>query len=235
MRLSSVINHGKRTLKYHIESVKPIQSPEELVDKHFKSWSDLNHVNFQLFKSLARELSGKPAFIVETGTSAYGTDSTRFWDSYIRKFGGKIISIDIRENAGIQLKFQLHKNTELVTSDSVKYLKNHPFDNVDLYYFDSADVDWASPEFSINHGLAELLAVVDNLKPGMVIVFDDTPKSENYVEEHLRKYVMDFQQRRGFFPGKGSLAIKMLAEKFNLQVLHHEYAYACKIMNRIQN
>lgn len=230
MHLSTIVNHAKRVIKYRLEFLIPIHTPDQLVEQHFKSWSDLTHVNIGLFKVVARELAGKPTFILETGTSAYGTDSTRFWNSYIKKYGGKVISVDIRENAGIQLKFQLHKNSELVTSDSVEYLKNHPFNDVDLYYFDSADVDWASPEFSINHGLAELLAVVENLKPGTIVVFDDTPKSEFYVEEHLRSDVLKFHQTRGYFPGKGSLAIKILEERFNLSVLHHEYAYACRIL-----
>lgn len=230
MRLSTIINHGKRTAKYHFELKKRVDFPEELVERHFKSWSDINHVNFSLFKIIVRELAGRPAFILETGTSAYGTDSTRFWNSYIKKFGGKVISVDIRKDAGILLKYNLSKKTELVTSDSVEYLQNHHFGYVDLYYFDSADVNWASPEFSMNHGLAELLAVVDKLEAGQIVVFDDTPKSELYVENHLKHFVLEFFEKNGFFPGKGSLAQKILEEKFDLKVLHHEYAYACKII-----
>lgn len=230
MRISTIHNHAKRVFKYRFELAFAPNSIEELVHRHFKSWSDLRHVNFTLFKILAEELAGKPTFILETGTSAYGTDSTRFWNSYITKFGGKVISVDIREKAGILLKYQLNKNTKLETSDSVKYLKENPYTDVDLYYFDSADVDWASPEFSINHGLQELLAVVDLLKPGKIVVFDDTPISENYVETHLREPVLSFKKQHGFYPGKGSLAIKILEEKFKIQVLHHEYAFACKIV-----
>lgn len=233
MRISSIVNHAKRVLKYRSELARTTQTPENLVDQHFKSWSELGHVNFQLFKVLAKELGGKPAFILETGTSAYGTDSTRFWNSYVAKFGGKVISVDIRANAGIQLKYQLNKRTELVTSDSVTYLREHPFENVDLYYFDSADVDWASPNFSMNHGLQELIEVIDLLKPGMIIVFDDTPKNETYVEEHLRDNVIEFWRNNNYYPGKGSLAIKAINDKFTIEVLHHEYAFACKILNRL--
>lgn len=168
---------------------------------------------------------------METGTSAYGTDSTRFWNSYISNYGGKVISVDIRENAGIQLRYQLNKNTKLETSDSVKYLKANPYTDVDLYYFDSADVDGASPEFSINQGLQELLAVVDVLRPGKIVVFDDTPRSEKFVEPHLQESVIAFKEEHGYYPGKGSLAIKILEEKFRIQVLHHKYAYACRILD----
>ena len=229
MRISTIRNHVVRVLKYRIELAWQPRSIDTLVRRHFKSWSDLNHVNFTLFEILAKELAGKPAFILETGTSAYGTDSTRFWNSYISKFGGKVISVDIRENAGIQLKYQLNRNTKLETSDSVKYLKENPYKDVDLYYFDSADVDWASPEFSINHGLQEELAIVDLLKPGTIVVFDDTPRSEKYVETHLKEIVLSYKDKHGLYPGKGSLAIKFLEDNFKIKVLHHEYAYACRI------
>lgn len=230
MQLLSILNHASRVIKYRYELAQKNQSPEVLVKKHFKSWSDPKHVNYKLFEILAQELSGKPAFIVETGTSAWGTDSTRFWNTYTTKFGGKVISIDIRDNAGIQLKYQLNRNTQLITSDSVTFLQEHPNWNVDLYYFDSADVDWLAPDFSINHGLQELRAVADYLNPGTIVVFDDTPISEKYVEDHLKSILLNFYELHGYFPGKGPKAIAYLREKFEIQILHHEYAFAAKII-----
>jgi len=230
MQVLSMLNHAKRVIKYRYELSKRIQNPEILVKQHFKSWSNPNHVNYRLFEILTHELAGRPAFIIETGTSAWGTDSTRFWNTYTTKFGGKVISIDIREKAGIQLKYQMNKNTQLITSDSVRYLKDHPSSNVDLYYFDSADVDWLAPDFSINHGLQELLAVEEYLSPGTIVVFDDTPINEEHVEDHLRDTVLNFYELHGYFPGKGSKAITYLQEKFEIQVLHHEYAFAARII-----
>ena len=233
MRINSIIKHLNRIIKYRLELAIPTNSVEKLVERHFKSWSDMNHVNFQLFNLLGRELGGKPAFIVETGTSAWGTDSTRFWNSYVSKYGGRVISVDIRPNAGVQLKYQLNKRTQLVTCDSVQYLRENQHKNVSLYYFDSADVDWSLPDFAIKHGLEETLAVIENLKSGTIVVFDDTPKNQEFVEEHLRETVKKFHESKGFFPGKGPLAIKALQEKYKIEVLHHEYSFACKILSRI--
>lgn len=233
MKLASILNHSKRILKYKYELAIPNQTPESLVVRHFSFWSELDHVNFKLFKILSTELSGKPAFILETGTSAWGTDSTRFWNTYVSKFGGKVISVDLRNNAGIQLRHQLSKKTTLVTSDSVKYLKENPFTDVDLYYFDSADVDWSEPKFAIRHGLEETNAVLNLLKPGTIVVFDDTPKNENYVEEHLKEIVRVHYENEGFYPGKGPLAIRALQEVYEIEVLHHEYSFACRILSKI--
>lgn len=232
MRLSTVIQHIKRVARYKAEILTSSRKLDDVVFTHFRNWSGLDHVNFELFKIITRELGGKPANIVETGTSAWGTDSTRYWNTYITLFGGHLTSVDIRPEAGILLKHQLSRNTDLVTSDSVDYLRKNKFNQVNVFYFDSADVDWSNPEFSIEHGLAELLAVIDDLEPNQIIIFDDTPKSHQYVEENLKPFVRRFEQEHGFTPGKGGKAIKLLMDNFEIKVLFHEYAFACRIISK---
>ena len=64
----------------------------------------------------------KTATDVETGTSAWGTDSTRLWDNYVTHYGGSFHSVDIRSEPARRLKGQVGKRTRLVTSDSVNFL-----------------------------------------------------------------------------------------------------------------
>src|SRR5437763_717199 len=69
-------------------------SPDELVCKHFGVRGELDHVNFPSLLETLRLLGGRPALIVETGSSAWGTDSSRLFDSYIASFGGNLWSVD---------------------------------------------------------------------------------------------------------------------------------------------
>jgi hypothetical protein len=93
-----------RYQKLHVSNI------EDLIQNHFSTWSEPDHLNRQIFYLALSALAGAPARIIETGTSAWGTDSTRLWDSYIRKFGGSFTSVDIRPEASQRLKWQLSKN-----------------------------------------------------------------------------------------------------------------------------
>ena len=65
-----------------------VTNPLDIVTNHFKYWSSLDHPNRKAFEIVVGEINGSAANIVETGTSAWGTDSTRLWDKYVTHYGG---------------------------------------------------------------------------------------------------------------------------------------------------
>ena len=69
--------------------------PHALCHDHFRLRSSLTHVNYDSMCYVIEALGGRPQTILETGMSAWGTDSTRLFDSYVRSFGGHLWSVDI--------------------------------------------------------------------------------------------------------------------------------------------
>jgi hypothetical protein len=212
----------------------------KLVEDHFsKAKTKEQHPNAVPVEKILGSLKGKPLHAIETGTSAWGLDSTRLFDDYIRKYGGFVNSVDIRPKAGELLlaKGPLSNGTHLHVGDSVKWLKEGMFQAirdsvlpmpvsggnghaaaeaaaivmthadanrlVDLWFLDSWDVNWDSPDICAFHGFSEVMAVLNpnivvdqeialdaalaqslallkdkdiTLKPGSYIWIDDTPK-----------------------------------------------------------
>lgn len=202
----------------------------DLVEGHFQFWSSETHVNRPAFEKVIEILGCKKANIIETGTSAWGTDSTRLWDSYIRKYGGSLITIDVRRRASQLLRGQLSKSTECVISDSVSYLaQNHKL-KADLYYLDSWDVDWQNPELAALHGLAEFRAIEGRLTKGNLILIDDTPKSICYIHPDYHVYALQYFNKHGVFPGKGAEIIKLLENDDRYITIFHEYAILLRMV-----
>jgi hypothetical protein len=152
---------------------------DTIFKEHFKD----HHVNYDIARLVLDELKGKPLHVVETGTSAWGLDSTRLWDTYINSFGGEVYSVDIREEAGLKLiekGGKLSPHTHLYVGDSVPWLKQigstigraherekekmtekEAKESIDVWFLDSCDVDWNEPDSAAFHGFAELMAILD--------------------------------------------------------------------------
>lgn len=191
---------------------------------HFQLWSDPSHINKPAFLKVIKFLNGKPARILETGTSAWGTDSTRLWDRYIQQYGGELVSIDIRHEPANRLKKHMNKRTTLLIGDSIKVLEQIKT-NFDLYFFDSFDLDLENPELSANHGYAEYLQIKNRLKIGDIIYIDDTPI--NF--EKLNEKSANFLNTHRVLPGKGAFVIPDLLASFEIEVMHHEYSFIAVI------
>lgn len=210
-----------------------IKNPSDIVFNHFKIWSDVDHINFKAFLLIVQMLGGKSAVILETGTSAWGTDSTRLWDRYIRIFGGSLTSVDIREEPSQRLKNQLSEKSILVVSDSVKFLKETYKDRANVYYLDSFDLDLNDPIPAALHGLKEYLAFRGSLEDGALIFIDDTPNKEWFDQlPIIPKHSISFLKKYGVYPGKGSLVLSEIQKDFHYEILLHEYAILIKIGGR---
>jgi hypothetical protein len=169
--------------------------------------------------------------LVETGTSAYGTDSSRLFDAFVDYHGGTFHSVDLDPVPSKRLIFQHSRQSHFYIGDSVNFLKDelgHQTKTVDLFYLDSFDVDWENPMAAAQHGLAEYKALYKYIKTGTVLVIDDTPATIEYIPKHFHKNTLKFLEEYGVLPGKGALILKELQEIKSVQVLSHEYNLVVK-------
>ncbi len=201
----------------------------QMIERHFGYWSSEHHENRLAFKIALEALEGKPANIVETGTSAWGTDSTRIWDTYIRKFGGNLHSVDIRGAASRALLLQTSRKTRLAVSDSVKFLAENPMPETNLYFLDSWDLDFSNPIPAALHGMMEFMAIKDQLKQGTLLFVDDTPTKVILEERNLMKDESEFERLFNCVPGKGALIKKYLDENISYEILHHGWSFLARI------
>ena len=129
-----------------------------------------------------------PITIVETGCLRLKNNfsdgqSTLLFDKYAqyRKNNSKVFTVDINPNATKICKEIVSENVSVHTGDSVGYLNQLTKDflkqgtNVSLFYLDSFDCDWKSPEQSSEHHLKELVSIKKILKKDTLIVVDDSP------------------------------------------------------------
>ena len=189
------------------------------------------HINYFTFTTLLDKLDGrKDLTIVETGTSANAVDSTTLWDSWIRKFGGNLTTIDIDPSRKLIGQSRWCSRTEAVVSDSAGYLRNwkihHPNQTIDVVYLDSWDVDWHNPTACQEHGLAEFKAIIPCLSNHAWILIDDTPKDPSWLPERGAIYHYVFTNVHTFgdpIPGKGALVLKMIEGDLRFRVVLHQY------------
>lgn len=204
-----------------------IQNPtfsnlDDLIIFHFENWSNPDHINKTGMTLGLRSLREQPALILETGSSAWGTNSSRLWASYVRSFGGKFETVDIRHEPRSTLH-DLEDVSEIHVGDSVNFLRNYKlpvgFTQVNLAYLDSWDLDLSAPSASMEHGLAEWEALLPLLRSGSVVVIDDTPIDPQL----LGAGGVEFANSNGFTPGKGALVLANLDSWKDFHVIYHHY------------
>ena len=206
-------------------------SVETLVESHFKRWSEPNHQNREGLQIALMNIPQINSTIVETGTSAYGTDSSRLFDSFVRSFGGKFFSVDINIYPSRRLRIAKSRFSKFFVMDSVAFLEQLQDltgeSKIDLFYLDSWDVDWNDPIPSANHGQKEIESIKSFLVPGTVLVIDDTPNSINWIPLTDRKSAEKFKKDFGVLPGKGAFH-KVVLKNFNYDILYHDYNLVLK-------
>jgi hypothetical protein len=209
-----------------IWKVKRFESVSDLVNSHFTRWSDPNHQNrLGFYIALSNTCTLNPV-IVETGTSAYGTDSSRIFDIFAKMFNGYFYSVDINEYPSKRLRITKSKRSKFYIMDSVDFLKKFgpltEHKTVDLFYLDSWDIDWENPLQSSLHGRNEMDAIKPYIKQGTVLMIDDTPNSLKWIPVENRATAVEFKKEFGVLPGKGAFFAEALAE-LDFQILHHDY------------
>jgi len=235
-RIKSLLKKTTKPLGYlailllRVASRYKIRIPEKyLVAAHLVRAGSPLHPNKAIFIKVLREFEKSPLRIIETGTSAWGADSTRLWDEYVRASGGQVISVDIRTEPSEILRGKVSKKTTFAIADSVVFLADLVNQNyiADLIYLDSFDVDWLDPSPAEQHGAKEFELAKKLIRIGGIILIDDTPT----VAAAIQIGVASPTQIDGEpveIRGKGAEAVKAVRDDPNFIILSHEYAIAIK-------
>ncbi len=200
-----------------------------LVVAHLCRSGNPNHPNKKAFIEVLRCFEGSSIRILETGTSAWGADSTRLWDQYVQYAGGHVKSVDIRPDPGMKLQGKLSDKSELVVEDSVEFLRSleEKHESADLIYLDSFDVDWGNPGPAEIHGEEEFKIAMRLVRIGGIILIDDTPTHS----AALRAGIELIRAKETVLPmsrGKGARALRLLESNPDFEIFFHEYAVAIK-------
>jgi len=229
--MSKLLHKANTLLWSLVWRTKKFSDVDSLVDAHFARWSEIGHQNRSGLQIALQNIDKRNASIVETGTSAYGTDSSRLFDSFVRSFGGKFFSVDINKYPSNRLKFAKSRNTKFFVMDSVDFLSNleqlTAVGKVNLFYLDSWDVDWANPLASAEHGRKEMKAIKHHLSQGTILVIDDTPASIEWIPEEGKAAANRFKEEFGVLPGKGAFFREVLSG-LEFSILHHDYNLVLK-------
>jgi hypothetical protein len=202
-------------------------SADELVRHHFAQRSSLDHHSFGSMRQAIHLLGQSPSVILETGMSAWGTNSSLLFDDYVCCFGGEFFTVDIRLRPLLQMRGVVSHQTELICDDSVRYLRrwvrSNPGRKADLVYLDSYDLNPRSPYAAAVHGIREYLAIRPALGKGSLLLVDDTPIDPDVCPPEWRHDAESFLEREGVMPGKGMLVVPYLDSTHAVTKIHHGY------------
>lgn len=223
----SPIYRGKKSFE-GIAARDRFESLGELIDDHFKRYSDSNHPCRGTLTTALEKLGNRPAVIVETGSSAWGTNSSLLFDAYVNSFGGSFSSVDLRAEPMFTLRSLCTNRSAFFCDDSVSFLKkvSSQITSLNLVYLDSWDVDWTDPLPSALHGFYEFLVVLPLFRSGVLLLVDDTPVNRDVMLKVQPKFVREFDrftQVYGFTPGKGVLIRNFLVKSAIGREVTHDY------------
>ena len=183
--------------------------------KWFDSISPKLEVRKNSFNQIFKYLDNMPdpIIIVETGCLRIKNNysdgqSTLLFDKYTQFRGksSKVYTVDIDANATKVCSQNVSDNVSITTGDSVKYLNNLSKEfiktntNVALFYLDSFDCDWKSPEQSAQHHLKELVSIKKILNEQTLVVVDDSPIIGYLQQSKVKKDTLELI-KPGLVPG----------------------------------
>lgn len=210
--------------------------------KGLGKWRHVCHYSFQ---RLLLELAtlDRPLKIVETGSSAHGTNSSKLFFGIVDLLGGDFDTVDLnpdttkRVQALLETDFpQLANRARCHNGDSVDFIRQFK-GAIDVAYLDSYDLYPGIFRESEQHGLAEFDGIVDKLSDTAYVLIDDTPRTRGIfekmndaafmsaVDEHVRSH--------GYLPGKGALVLKAIMNDSRFTVLYHEYQLLIKFVRGV--
>lgn len=79
-------------------------------------------------------LIGRPSVIVEIGSSAWGTNSSLLFDSYVNSFGGIFQSVDLRVQPMLSLQKSVQKKAISFAMIPLIFCKNLSTKRIKLIY-----------------------------------------------------------------------------------------------------
>lgn len=194
------------------------------------------HINYYTFRTLFERICQFVAtpIILETGSSAYGTNSSLLLANLASLSGGTFTTIDIdletvnRVRATLEFEIGESKAIRCQHGDSVELIKTYDGPPINVAYLDSFDLMPERFQESEAHGLAEFEALKRNLAPGYsFVLIDDTPRNLEIVRKLNGSEAVpafaSYLQAHGHIPGKGAEVIKSIANDPRYQIIAWEY------------
>lgn len=195
------------------------------------------HVNYFTFKQ-AFQLAYQylveeniPIKVLETGSAAYGTESSKIFAAFVNTFGGSFDTIDMNPTTTAAITDYIKSNyPNLIgtsircwNGDSVKFIKNFNT-TANLVYLDSYDLAPERYLESAQHGLNELNALARKLEDTAIILIDDTPSTREILFKVSGTQTADeYVAQHGRMPGKGELILKAIMHDRRFTVITHQY------------
>lgn len=168
----------------------------------------------------------------ESGSSAYGADSTRLLSKVAASIGCGFDTVDLNPDTAkrasdiIAQQDPQHRTQNAHCSDSVAFLQNSPH-NYCFAYLDSFDLVPGSYGEAAQHGLKEFLSLKDKLTPGAVVLIDDTPKCTNtfrvFQGKEQEQRATEWLNEHGSMPGKGADVLAWVRRNTGFDVLEWGY------------
>lgn len=230
----------KYNFHFKIKGKKKTQSVtfnnlNELINSHFEHISEPEHpCKESLTIALNQFNTTDKIIILETGSSAWGTNSSELFDKFItyknnyHRNSSFLYTCDLRLNPMLNLKSKVSENTYLICNDSVKCLTNlskilplesHQY----LIYLDSYDLEYNNPIPSGLHGFNEFIAVIPFLKKGTVLIIDDSPIDLSLCPDYAKIDSEKCFQKFGLYPGKGMFIDPVITKFKNIKKIFHKY------------
>ena len=233
-----ILNPIKSSPKFLRHSVK------RLIKKSLrKNWGRWRHVCHYSFEHLIKQLAtlNRPPKIIETGSSAHGTNSSRLFFEIINVLGGNFDTVDLNPEATQRVQNMLKQgfphlteNIHCHTGDSVDFI-NSIQGPLDVVYLDSYDLYPGIFLESEQHGLSEFKGVMNKLADTAYILIDDTPRTRKIFEKMNDTAFMlavdAHLQQHGHLPGKGALIQELIKNDPRFSVIYHEYQLLIKYQN----
>jgi hypothetical protein len=185
-----------------------------------------NHLNYLTFIELFKNMiTIKEPQILETGIASAGTQSTYLFNEYIKKYGGRLWSVDTNQELIDKNKGNMCHGTTLICDDSINFLKywvENSDRKADVVYLDSYDLDWYNYHHSALHCLNEYLTLIPALQKGTLLLIDDTPKNPYWLDTRGQLYydMVEFYNKNNLLPGKGMYVLNTTK---NVNILLHQY------------
>jgi hypothetical protein len=207
--------------------------------------TEVTHINYPTFKALCRCIDELPSVsILETGSSAYGTNSSALFAKVASHRRGRFVTVDLnpRVSASAAQTFLALGCTEYctaLTGDSVATLRGLDR-RFNVVYLDSFDLLPDRFEQSEQHGLAEFRTLLQHglLDPvESYILIDDTPRSveifATQVDDRYLDSVRLHVAMHGRLPGKGALIAQAARAMPNVTVVSWEYQLLLRYSERM--
>jgi hypothetical protein len=184
------------------------------------------HICYLTFKELYKQLLNiKYPNIIETGTAAWGTNSTFLFNDFVRKFGGRFWTVDINPDTSNKVRPHMCHATTVITNDSVSFLTDWSTNKLiaNAVYLDSYDLDFSNPIPSGQHGLEEYKAIRPSLTSGSLLLIDDTPVSPYWTNSRDKTYnnlKQNYTVENYKMPGKGMFIIDTVSPHEAITLMH---------------